>query len=298
MLDQRPLISVILACYNHEKFVAEAINGVLSQSYSPLEVVIFDDCSPDGTAEVIERTIANHPRRSDVQFVPNNKNIGGHAVSEIGLRMVKGNFLFITCGDDIMLPDMIEEVASVWMNERVSLVTANAYYIDEESKSLNRTFRDPSETADDSFETLARDGSNACCFGPGIGFDREIYDKFGFVPSYMKVYDVIYPFYAYLLNGARFIPRPLVKYRIHANNASLSLQEERADEAEKARIKQRQYLQHLGFAVLMEEVLDRLQNEQPGRYRPIGERIIPLLNIQLAEQAKKLVRSRRVHGGF
>jgi glycosyltransferase involved in cell wall biosynthesis len=298
MPEYRPLISVILACYNHEKFVAEAINGVLSQTYKPLEVIIFDDCSPDRTAEVIERTIANHPRRSDVRFIRNNENIGGHAVSEIGLRMVTGKFVFISCGDDVMLPDMIEEMAAVWIKDGVSLVTANAIYIDEESRSLNRTFRDPNETADDSFETLARDGGNACCFGPSIGFDREIYDKFGFVPSYMKVYDVIYPFYAYLLNGARFIPKPLVKYRVHGNNASLSLQEERADAAEKARIRQRQYLQHLGFAVLMEEVLDRLQNEEPQRYRPIGERIFPLLTIQMAEKSKKLVRSRRIHGGF
>src|ERR1700691_4812916 len=132
MSDHRPLISVILACYNHEKFVAEAINGVLSQTYQPLEVIIFDDCSPDSTAELIEQTIASHPRRSDVQFIRNKRNVGGHAVSEMGLRMVKGKFIFISCGDDVMLPEMIEEMAALWRNDGVSLVTANATYIDEE----------------------------------------------------------------------------------------------------------------------------------------------------------------------
>ena len=62
----------------------------------------------------------------------------------------------------------------------VSLVTANAEYIDDSSRLLGRTSRGLNEPADDSLETLARDGSNACCFGATIGFEREVYDKFGF----------------------------------------------------------------------------------------------------------------------
>ena len=59
--DGKPLISLILLCYNHEKFVAEAVASVLSQRYSPLEIVIIDDGSPDRTAEIIEGSLAAHP---------------------------------------------------------------------------------------------------------------------------------------------------------------------------------------------------------------------------------------------
>src|SRR5580704_8867445 len=214
------LITIILLCYEHEDFVTEALGGVLSQSYSPLEIIIFDDCSPDRTADIIERTIVEHPRRSDVRFIRNPKNMGGLAVASMGLSMAKGEFIFISCGDDVMLPNMVEEIANVLARGGVSLVTANAYYIDENSRPLNRTFRDPAQPADDSFEALARDGGNACCFGPGIGFERAIYDKFGWVPDYLKGYDIIYPFYAYLLRGARFVATPLVKYRVHGGNSS------------------------------------------------------------------------------
>ena len=222
--------------------------------------------------------------------------MGPRTVSGLALEMAKGAFIFVSHGDDIMLPGMVDEVVWTWHNKRVSLVTTNAYYIDENSNSLNRTFRDVNQSVDDSFETLARDGANACCFGPAIGFERAIYDKFGWVPDSLRGYDVIYPFYAYLLKGAKFINKPLLKYRVHNQNTSLSLAAERATSRERVRIQERIYLNHLAHATLMEEELDRQRLADPERYNEMAERIKPLLNIQLAEMAKKLVRISRESG--
>ena len=183
---------------------------------------------------------------------------------------MKGGFVFVSHGDDVMLPQMVEDMAKVWIAERVSLVTANVLYIDENSNSLNRTFRDPDQPADDSFETLARDGANACCVGAAIGFERAIYEKFGWVPPYLRAYDIMYPFYAYLLNGARFVTKPLLKYRVHGKNMSLSLNAEKADIFEKSLIEERIYLGHLAHATLMEEQLDQLREEWPERCRKLG----------------------------
>jgi glycosyltransferase involved in cell wall biosynthesis len=295
---RKPLITILLLCYNHEKFVGEAVRGILNQTYSPLEVIIFDDCSVDRTVEMVERTLTEYPNRPDVRFIRNPQNLHSNMVVRTGLGMAKGEFIFVSCGDDAMLPNMVETMVKVWLREGVSLVTANAYYIGENSEPLNRTFRDPDRPADDSFETLARDGANACCFGPAIGFERGIYEKFGWVPRYLRAYDIMYPFYAYLLKGARFVETPLHNYRVHPGNTSLSLGAERATEAETAAIEERMYLNHLAHAVMMEEVLDKLRVEEPRRYGPVAARILPLLAIQMAEVSKKLVRSRRAHGEF
>jgi glycosyltransferase involved in cell wall biosynthesis len=291
-----PLITIILLCYNQWRFVAEAVGGILSQTYSPVEILIFDDCSTDQTADIIERTIADHPHRHDVRFIRNPENKHSNIVCRMGLRMAKGEFIFVSHGDDIMLPNMVEEMVKVWIAEGVSLVTANAHYIDESSRPLNRTFRDPTQLADDSFETLARDGTNACCFGPAIGFERAIYEKFDWVPRYLRAYDIMYPFYAYLLSGARFLNRPLLRYRVHGQNTSLSLGVEKADSLEKAMIEERIFLTHLAHALLMEEELNRLCAEAPERYGPVAERIMPLLTIQQAEMSKKLIRVSRQFG--
>jgi glycosyltransferase involved in cell wall biosynthesis len=293
---ERPLITIILLCYNHENFVADAVGGVLSQTYSPLEIIIFDDCSGDRTTEVVERTIAEHPRRPDVRFIRNPENLGSNAVVRAALSMAKGELIFVSHGDDVMLADMVEEMALVWSEQGVSLVTANAYYIDDKSQPLNRTFRDPDQPVDDSFETLARDGANDCCFGPAIGFERRIYERFDWVPRYLRAYDIMYPFYAYLEKGAKFISKPLLKYRVHGGNTSLSLQLERSNSPEKYLLQERMYIGHIAHATLMEEVLDRLRIEEPERYGPIAERIMPLLTIQLSETAKKLARLSRQSG--
>src|SRR5580704_15511727 len=126
-----------------------------------------------------------------------------------------------------MLPEMAEDMARVWIEQDVSLVAANAFLIDEHSNSLNRTFRDQNVRGDESFETLARDGGNVCCFGAAMGFEREIYTTFGWPPQYLGAYDIMLPYYAYLLRGARFIEKPLLRYRVHSGNTSLSLIEEK-----------------------------------------------------------------------
>jgi glycosyltransferase involved in cell wall biosynthesis len=293
MSTVNPLISVILLCHQHEKFVAEAVDGVLTQTYAPLELVIIDDGSSDRTAEIIEARIAIRPARHDAHFVRNSQHMGPHAVTRLGLEMTKGEFVFVAHADDVMLPRMVEEIARVWRESRVSLITANAWYIDEESRLLNRSFHDPSRPADDSFETLARDGSNACCFGPGMGFERQVYRTFGWPPEYLGTHDIMCPYYAYLLKGAKFVGQPLVKYRVHEATMSLSLTAERSRERDRLAAQERMHYSHLAHALLMEEHLIRLCLQAPERFGPVGTRVIPLLQIQLAERARKLMRTKR-----
>ena len=50
----KPLISVIIPVFNGERFIAEAIQSVLNQNYEPLEIIVIDDGSTDGTAEVVK----------------------------------------------------------------------------------------------------------------------------------------------------------------------------------------------------------------------------------------------------
>ena len=288
-----PQISIAMLCYNHEKFVAEAVDGVLAQTYGPLDIVIIDDCSTDQTADIIAAKLSAHPRRRQVRFIRNPKNIGGLESQLLALRTVQSGFIVNACGDDVMLPEMVAEIAKIWIGQGVSLVTTNAYYIDDESNFLNRTYCDPAALADDSFETLLRNGSNACCFGPAIGFEREVYSTFGWPPSHLGAYDIMLPFYAYLLKGACFIAKPLLKYRVHSKNSSLSLMWERSDALTQLHIYERMMKGHLAHAVLMQEEIDRLANERPERYRKMRDEIMPLLTIQTIETAKKLVTTRK-----
>ncbi len=289
---ESPLISIVMLCYNHERFVAEALDGVLSQTYSPLDIVIVDDCSQDQTPNIVAARIASLSQPLNVRFIRNPQNRGLLGAREAGFIAARGAFVVNTCDDDVMLPNMVAEMVDARRTKNVSLVTVNAEYIDENSTFLGRTARDCNEPADDSFETLARDGANACCFGAAIGFEREIYATFGMPPAHLNNWDIMLPFYAYLLKGAHFISKPLLKYRIHGQNASLSLTAERSDELGRLRTHDRIFYGHLAHSVVMEEELDRLNVTMPARYAELAPKIGPLLTIQTVEMAKKLVRNR------
>ena len=286
------LISVILLCFNHERYVEEALDSLFAQTYAPLDIIVVDDCSTDRSAELIEARLAKHVGASSVRFVRTPRNMV-HPIPAV-IDAVRGSFVIIASADDIMLPTMIKEMAATWRAKAVSLVTANAIYIDENSRPLDRTFRNLEAPADDSFETLARDGSNACCFGAAMGFDRAILETFGWPPTdFLGASDIVLPFYAYLLKGAVFLNKPLLKYRVHSGNSSGSLLAERSAGEAQLLVHERNLGCHLAHAVFFLEELDRLRGQSSEQFGEIANRMIPLVNIQLAEMAKKLVRNRR-----
>ena len=289
--SEAPPVTVVLLCFNYERYIDEALNGVFAQTYRPLDIIILDDCSSDRSAEIIEARLAQRGNPPNIRFVRNQRNMV-HPVPGI-LGMIKGRFVIVVSADDVMLPHMVERLVQTWLQQKVSLVTANALYIDEKSNFLGRTFRPVGLPADDSFETLARDGGNACCFGAAMGFERAIYETFGWPPTdFLETGDIILPFYAYLLGGARFVHEPLLKYRVHSRNASLSLLGEKTTGEEQLLALDRSLTNHLAHAIFFDEELDRLRSQSP-RYSAIAERIQPLVGTQIIEMARKSVRNRR-----
>src|SRR4051812_28265938 len=95
-----PLVSVVLPCYNHEKFVAQAIGSVFEQSYTPLELIIVDDGSGDSSCAEIERTLSKYQGRKDVSVrFFRNENAGAHAALNFGLAKAQGEFLTLLNSD-------------------------------------------------------------------------------------------------------------------------------------------------------------------------------------------------------
>src|SRR4030095_15327322 len=97
----RPLVSVIVTFYNQAEFVASALDGVLAQSYRPVEVIVVDDGSADDTL----RACAAY---GDRITVVHQENVGPSGARNAGLQRARGSLIAFLDGDDLWTPEKLE----------------------------------------------------------------------------------------------------------------------------------------------------------------------------------------------
>lgn len=102
-----PKASIAIISYNQENFIAEALEGALSQDYNNLEIVVSDDGSTDGTQSIISEYQARHPGR--IVALLNRDNVGITKNSNRALRACTGKYIVLQGGDDILLPQKISK---------------------------------------------------------------------------------------------------------------------------------------------------------------------------------------------
>ncbi|MDP2088622.1 MAG: glycosyltransferase [Flavobacteriaceae bacterium] len=97
----KPTLSVCMITYNHEKYIAEAINGVLMQVCNfEVELILANDCSTDKTDAVIQEIIQNHPNRSWIKYTNHPQNKGMMPNFIWAMQQCKGKYIALCEGDD------------------------------------------------------------------------------------------------------------------------------------------------------------------------------------------------------
>ena len=92
-MSSSPLVSAVVAAYNSQRFLGETIESILNQTYGPLELIVVDDGSTDGTAEVAK----SYPA---VRYI-HQTNLGPSAARNSGIQAAKGEYLAFSDSDDI-----------------------------------------------------------------------------------------------------------------------------------------------------------------------------------------------------
>jgi glycosyltransferase involved in cell wall biosynthesis len=297
---ETPLVSVTVLSYNQERYIRECVESILAQTYSPLEIIFSDDGSSDRTAEIIESCLAGYKGNHSVVFLRHSQNLGGKGKENFlaAYRKSSGKFVIQFCGDDVMMPTMVEKMVDAWLAKKVSMVTVNAEYVDKDSRLLGRQFRDPNKTPEISLEAIARNGVNDAVFGAGMGCSREFLEYFDYagnpLPSHLGASDIMLTFYACLLNGCDVISAPLMKYRFHGQQGSASIALELAEsELRKLVLEEKIWAGHLAHAIFMQEMLDHYVAKDPARFGTVKERIRPLLVHQVVIMSTRLVDVRK-----
>lgn len=104
MLNEKPTVSVILPTYNRAHLVGRAIQSVLDQMYQDFEIIVVDDGSGDNTEEII-----NGFTDTRIRYVKHQKNKGGSAARNTGIKLAKGKYIAFQDSDDEWLPDKLEK---------------------------------------------------------------------------------------------------------------------------------------------------------------------------------------------
>ena len=123
---QEPLISVALCTYNGEKFLLEQLESILAQTYKNLEIIIVDDCSTDGTTEII-KAYAEKDKR--IKLFQNEVNLGFNKNFEKALGLTSGDYIAISDQDDIWLPQKLQRLLDNIKNNW--LIFSNSSYLGE-----------------------------------------------------------------------------------------------------------------------------------------------------------------------
>ncbi|QHT72055.1 glycosyltransferase [Rhodocytophaga rosea] len=119
-------------CYNHERFVTEALFSVINQTYAAIELIVVDDASSDNSVAVIHAFLKEHPQ---VQFLVNEINLGNCRSFNRALLLASGTYIIDLAADDVLLDTRIEKQVSLFetLDTRYGVIFSNAAYINERS---------------------------------------------------------------------------------------------------------------------------------------------------------------------
>jgi glycosyltransferase involved in cell wall biosynthesis len=129
-----PLVSILIPVFNVERYVAQALESIARQTYRNLQVLVVDDCSTDGTRDIVEQFCQRDER---FQLIRNPSNLRIVKALNRALEQAKGAFIARCDGDDIMEPDRIEQQLNyLERHPEVDLVGCSLKFIDETNQPI------------------------------------------------------------------------------------------------------------------------------------------------------------------
>jgi len=221
----RVVVSVVLATYCGEKYVQQQLDSLANQTLLPDEVIIVDDASTDTTINIVRKFIETH-NVTGWRVYESSENRGYRHNFLRGVSKASGEFVFLCDQDDIWDPRKIEVMTNI-LSENINILSLNCsvQLIDSNGLVLNKRTGFPASdsniSASASLEEIHLSDVMVQNIGPGaaVAMRRELVSLF--VQNYE--YELPHDWYLNMLaarrRGCYHISQPLVKYRIHEQNA-------------------------------------------------------------------------------
>lgn len=218
--EERPLITLAFFAYNEEKYIREAVEATFSQTYSPLEIILSDDCSSDSTFSIMQEMAEAYKGPHKVILNKNEVNLGGCPHSDRVFEMCSGEWIVLADGDDISESTRVE---ILWDCARKSpgckFVHSNVMQIDETGKDLRPLH--PHTVHLEAKKSDIPSSYTPFIMGCALMSRRNVYEIFGpFLPG-LIIGDQAVAFRANMIGNIAYEDALLVRYRRRSTSITL-----------------------------------------------------------------------------
>jgi glycosyltransferase involved in cell wall biosynthesis len=207
-----------MASYNHDKYISEAIESVLNQTFKDLELIIIDDCSTDNSPKIIADYQKKDPR---VRAFFHQKNMGISKTLNDCLKEVRGNFIGLIGSDDLWVENKLEKQLGVLKRDSSKIVWSEGEIINSQGiktgKRVTEFLSAPSKKSGDIFQDLVRE---QFVFGQSLIFNSAFINDLRFDEELKYVNDHRFLVDLSANNQFVFMPEPLARYRLHSSNTT------------------------------------------------------------------------------
>lgn len=222
------LVSIIIPCYNGEKYISRCLESIIGQTYKNIEVIVINDGSTDKSDEILkEYTEKFENNKMDFLYLKKENKGVGEAINN-GLKKIRGEFLCLIDIDDSLTPDSIEKKVKILKkHHKYDCVTTNAYVYSENDLSkpisLLVSRRDFMQYKKNQFKRTIYGKSIFC---PGCHMIRteklfnEISDKSIYPSRAGQNWQILLP--VYYKSKRKYLNEPLYNYVIRQNSLSRS----------------------------------------------------------------------------
>ncbi|NUM50706.1 MAG: glycosyltransferase [Flavobacteriales bacterium] len=224
-----PLVSIVIPCYNAEKFIGETIKSILSQSYKNIEVIIVNDGSTDDSIKIIKNSEAENIK------IIEQKNSGVSIARNVGMQASIGEFIIFFDADDRMSPEFIEKRMKIFYNHSsIDYVCGFIHSFEKEGEFLTQHIKGASENTE--FDVLLYNPDIATCPSNYLIKKKSlVLNKINFNPLLESSADRFFllEMAKYNLKGEMLTSGGELYYRIHPNSMSHKLSNRLVSDTEK-----------------------------------------------------------------
>ena len=132
MEEKQKLVSIILNCFNGEKYLKDALESVLNQTYNNWELVFWDNKSKDGSKKILDLY-----KSEKLKYYRSNVHTSLYEARNLAIKECKGEFIAFIDADDYWEKDKLEKQIKLFENKNVGVVYGNLWIYNEKLKKKN-----------------------------------------------------------------------------------------------------------------------------------------------------------------